>query len=160
MQRAIMLVALATLASCDSSPYDFAGNYTLSVTNHENGCGFQSWTEGDSSSSIPLTIMQNGSDVTATLEGITGTFVNGLLGDRVFTGTVSGHDIDVTLYGTRSLSQGNCTYTVNARAQATLTGDTLEGTIEYSPATNGNPDCSTIDGCLSTQAFNGTRPPP
>jgi hypothetical protein len=159
MRRASMLLALVALCSCDSSPVAIAGNYTLAVTNHDNGCNFSNWVVGDNSTGIPLTVTQNGSDVTAMLEGATGVWVEAVLGDRTFTGKVSGDKMDVTLYGTRSLTQGNCTYTVNARAVATLANDALTGSIDYTPATNGNPDCSTIDGCVSTQAFNGTRPP-
>jgi hypothetical protein len=154
-----MLVALVAVASCDSSPADVAGDYTLAVTNHENGCGFQNWTEGESSSNIPLTVTQNGRDVTAILEGVTGVWVEALLGSKTFTGGMSGHDLDVTLYGTRALTQGGCAYTVNANARATLSGDVLSGTIDYTPATNGSPDCGALEGCVTTQAFNGTRPP-
>ena len=160
MRRALMLLALLALASCDSSPVDIAGSYTLAVTNHENGCGFQNWTENESSSGIPLTVTQSGSDVTAILEGLTGTWVEALLGARTFTGDVRASEMDVTLHGTRSYTQSNCTYTVNAHAVATLSGDTLAGTIGYTPSTNGSPDCGAIEGCVSTQAFNGTRPPP
>ncbi len=160
MQRAIILLALAALASCDSSPVDFAGDYTIAVTNHDNGCGFQSWTVGDSSTGIPLTVLQDGSDVSATLEGAVGAWVDALLGGKTFTGAAGGHEMDVTLHGTRAYNDGACTYTVTARAVATLTGDTLEGTIDYTTATNGSPDCGAIEGCVSTQAFNGTRPPP
>jgi len=160
MQRAILLLALTALASCDSSPVDFAGDYTIAVTNHDNGCGFQNWTVGDSSTNIPLTVTQSGSDVTAILEGVVGTWVETILGERTFTGSASGHEMDVTLHGTRSYTQSNCTYTVNAHAVATLSGDTLAGTIGYTPSTNGSPDCGAIEGCVSTQAFNGTRPPP
>ena len=39
--------------------------------------------------------------------------------------------------------------------------DTIEGRVEYRAATTTpqNPDCSSIQGCLSFQEFNGTRPP-
>jgi hypothetical protein len=161
MHRAgFVLLTLATLASCDSSPADVAGDYTLAITNHDNGCSFQNWTVGESSSNVPLTITQNGHDVTAILEGVTGVWVEAGLGSKTFTGDVTGNALEVTLYGTRSGTQGGCAYTVNATAYATLAGDTLTGTIEYTPATNGSPDCGALEGCVSEQAFNGTRPPP
>jgi hypothetical protein len=158
-RAAVTLLALVALASCDSSPANVAGDYTLAVTDHANGCGFQNWTEGESSSNIPLTVTQNGHDVTAILEGATGVWVDAILGAKTFTGTMSGHEMDVTLYGTRSITQGGCAYTVNANAVATLSGDTLAGTIDYTTSTNGSPDCGAIEACVSTQAFNGTRPP-
>ena len=55
---------------------------------------------------------------------------------------------------------GGCSSTPTTRPSTpTLSTDTLTGTITYMPKTNGNPDCSTIDGCMNVQDFNGTRPP-
>ena len=54
----------------------------------------------------------------------------------------------------------NCTYTYNADLGGKLSGDAISGTIDYTPKTNGSPDCSSIEGCTSTQNFSGTRPPP
>ena len=161
MRRApfISLALAILLCSCDTSPVDMAGSYTLAITNHENGCGFQNWVEGESSSNVPLTITQSGNDLTAILEGATGVWVDAILGEKTFTGTASGHDLEVVLHGTRALSQGGCTYTVIATARAELSGDMLTGSIGYTPATNGSPDCGALEGCVSTQAFNGTRPP-
>jgi hypothetical protein len=31
---------------------------------------------------------------------------------------------------------------------------------DYTLAINGSPDCGALEDCVSTQAFNGTRPPP
>lgn len=148
-----------TTACGDSDPVDAAGDYTISVTNRENGCGFDNWTEGDSASNIGLTITQDGSDVTGTVTGATGTWLNLVLGDNVFRGSASGGGVTMTLFGTRSTSQGNCTYTVNATIGADADGDVLTGDILYEAATNGNPDCASLDGCASRQEFNGTRPP-
>ena len=41
----------------------------------------------------------------------------------------------------------------------TLDGDALSGDILYRAATNGHPDCAAIEGCISVQKYNGTRPP-
>jgi hypothetical protein len=82
-----------------------------------------------------------------------------VLGSHTFTGGVNGSLVQMTLYGTNSATQGNCTYTVNATLNATSMGDFLSGTIDYTNQGNGNPDCASITGCKSTQSFNGTRPP-
>jgi len=151
--------AIGLVSSCSSDPVDAAGNYTIAVTNRENGCAFANWMEGNSATNIGLTITQAGSDITGTVNGVTGSYLTLVLGDNVFHGGVDGDELEMTIYGTRSGSQGNCTYTVNATANATLDGDVLDGNIYYRAATNGNPDCSALEGCASRQQFNGTRPP-
>jgi hypothetical protein len=148
-----------TLAACSSSPADVAGSYSVNVTSRDNGCSLQNWTVGQMSSNIPVTITQDGSDVTASVTGLTGTYLDVVLGSHDFTGTIDGNDLDLTLYGTRSGTMGNCTYTYNAVLTGTLDVDTLTGQIQYQAKTNGNPDCGTLEGCASVQDFNGARPP-
>jgi hypothetical protein len=81
------------------------------------------------------------------------------LGSHTFTGDVSGNDISLKLFGTRSYTQSSCAYTINATLSGTLAGDALAGQILYTTSTNSSPDCGTIQGCKSTQAYNGSRPP-
>lgn len=45
---------MALLGGCE--PANVAGNYSVNVTNRENGCGFQNWTVGDTASNIAFTI--------------------------------------------------------------------------------------------------------
>jgi hypothetical protein len=164
-QRTVPLgLALATagalaLIACGSEPADVAGDYTLSITNGSNGCGLDNWTEGDTSTGIPFTVTQSGSQVTGTVGGTSGLFFDLWLGGRVFTGTVEENTVHLSLYGTAAKQQGNCTYTVNATVSAVSSGDVLQGQIRYTAATNGNPDCASLEGCVSSQSFNGTRPP-
>jgi hypothetical protein len=154
-----LVVGLAIVAACGGDPVDVAGEYSMAVTNRGNGCEFDDWDEGDTAQNIPLTVSQDGRDVTAQIGGLVGFFVEAALGSRTFEGVVSGDRVSMELYGTRSLSEGNCTYTINATVTGTLIGNALSGFIDYSPAHNGNPDCSSIDGCVSTQEFSGSRPP-
>jgi hypothetical protein len=137
-----------------------AGDYTVALTNHDNGCNLNNWTVGNTASGIPVTITQAGADATADVGGLAQVALDGGLGGHVFTGPVNGDDIDLTLFGTRSFNQGNCTYTYNGEIIGTLSGNTLDGEIHYSAATNSNPDCSSLQGCVSIQAFSGVRPPP
>lgn len=156
---ASLLAASLLATGCDEDPADVAGNYTLSLTNGQNGCNFANWTEGDTSTGVPLTVTQAGESITGTVGGAGGIFLNLWLGDNVYSGTVKGSDLRLTLYGTVSNQTGNCTFTVNSNVAAEINGDVLVGTIRYTAATNGNPDCAPLEGCASLQSFNGTRPP-
>ena len=140
--RLIAPVALALLGALgcgggDGDAVDASGEYTLAVTNGDNDCGFQNWTEGESSSGVPFSVVQNDDDeVTATIEGLAGGWVALVLGSRTFEGDVAGSRLDLTLFGTNSFNDAGCTYTVNGNVLATLNDDALEGTIDELRATN------------------------
>ena len=163
--RLIAPVALALLGALgcgggDGDTVDASGEYTLAVTNGDNDCGFQGWTEGESTSGVPFSVVQNDdNEVTATIEGLAGGWVTLVLGSRTFEGETSGSRLDLTLFGTNSFDQNGCAYTVNGNVLATLNDDALEGTINYEPQTNGSPDCDQLNDCATVQEFNGTRPP-
>jgi len=162
MRNTSSLLLIATLAltgACGSDPVDAAGDYTIAVTNRENGCEFDNWVEGNSAANIGLVITQDGENASGTITGATGGFLDLILGSHVYQGTVDGNDIDMTIFGTRSAVEGNCTYTINSTVAGSLSGDVLTGNIRYEAATNGNPDCASLTGCSSRQEFNGTRPP-
>lgn len=154
----MVIVSVATPA-CDGDPADVAGDYSLALTKRDNGCNFDNWTEGDSDSNVPLVITQDSSNVTGTVGSVWGAFLQAWLGSKVYTGTVDGHDLEMTIVGTNPTTSGNCTYTFNSTIDATLDGDLLEGWVEYTAATNDNSDCSAIEDCVSRHQFNGTRPP-
>lgn len=153
-----MLVAMLATLGCGEDA-NVAGNYTIAVTNGDNGCELENWMEGNTASGITATITQSGEDVTATLDGLVGAYFNAVFGSASFTGKVSGDDLALKIIGTRSATEGNCTYTYNAILNGSVDGDTLTGTIDYEAATNDQPDCAALEGCQSTQDFNGTRPP-
>ena len=153
------LIWVIACAACGGTA-NVAGDYTMALTNHDNGCNLGNWTVGDMFTGIPVTITQSGSDVTADVGGLARAALDAGLGGHVYNGNVDGNDVDLNLFGTRSLTQGNCTYTYNSEIAGALSTDTLSGEIHYTAATNNNPDCSTIQGCLSVQSFNGIRPPP
>ncbi|MBT8496164.1 MAG: hypothetical protein KJO07_24175 [Deltaproteobacteria bacterium] len=159
MRIAATIIALCALVGCDDDPADFEGNFTIAVTSRDNGCNFDNWMEGDTASNIQMTITQEGAEVTATIEGLVGAYLNLVLGDNEFNGDADGNDVVLTLFGTNSATEGNCTYTVNGVVDGELNGDVLEGQLRYEAATNGNPDCAALEGCASVQDFNGTRPP-
>jgi hypothetical protein len=156
------LLLACCVAACGGSPANVAGSYTVAITNGMNGCGFQNWTVGAQSTNIGVTVAQGDPDpsaATADVTGLTGSYLDAVLGSHTYTGSVDGNELRLKLYGTRSYTSGNCAYTINSSLAATLTGDALAGSIAYTSSTNGSPDCATIQGCTSTQQFNGTRPP-
>lgn len=157
----LLVIALAACGEVrvGSDDVDAAGNYTIAVTNGENGCMFQDWMEGNTAQGIPLTIVQDGSAVTATVEGLTGGVLQLWTGSKTFTGRVDGDRVTMTLHGTRSFTEGTCIFTVNVTASANLEGDVMTGALDYTYATNKAPDCGFRDSCHTRQAFNGTRPP-
>jgi hypothetical protein len=161
MRRCAILAITILAAACgDGSPTNVAGDYTLALTNHENGCSFQTWTVGDTTTGLPLTIVQNGTAVTGVIGGAAGTWMRLVLGSDAFAGTVTGNALHLVLNGTRAYTEGGCTYTIIGTADAEVAQDVLTGGIVYTTATNGSPDCGALAGCQSIQVFNGTRPPP
>jgi len=159
MKTLVALAVVTAVAACSGSPADVAGSYTISVTNGANGCNLATWTVGSSATNIGVTVSQDGSSATATIEGLTGAYVMAALGSRTFAGSVHGTSLDLELIGTNAQTSGNCTYTYNAILDGTIDGDVITGTITYTAATNDQPDCVGIEGCESVQDFNGTRPP-
>lgn len=153
------LILLAGLAACGSDPVDAEGDYSINVTNRENGCNFDNWTVGNTATSIPTTINQEGTSAGAEVTGLTGGYLDIILGSHVFNGTVEGDELDLRIAGTRSATTGNCTWTVDAQLLATLNGDVLTGRINYTKNGNDNSDCAPLDGCSSFQEMNGARAP-
>jgi hypothetical protein len=159
----LLTLFCASLAACGSDdPADVAGDYTVAITNRDNGCELTPWTVGDSASGISVTITQdakNKDSATATVGGVAQVFLIALAGGNTFTGSVDGDHVELKAVGTIPRSTGNCTYTYNATIDGDLDGDALTGKIHYQAATNNGTDCGTKTGCESLQDFNGTRPP-
>jgi hypothetical protein len=141
------------------APADVAGDYTAATTNEANECGFDTWNEGDTQSGIPVVVTQNGTNAELEVQGIWGGALQLAYGRNTFTGEVGGSHVHATLVGTRSVTQGNCTYSVTLELDADLTGDTLQGQVVYQPQTNHDADCEVLDSCSNVQRFNATRPP-
>jgi hypothetical protein len=157
--RAVWLPLWLCVAACGSDDVSAAGDYTVTVTSGLNGCNLPNWTAG-ATSTATVTLTQSQNDVTAVVGGVAGIVLNLGLGGNSFTGKISGSDLDLHLFGTRSNTTGNCTYTINATIRAVVSGNMLTGQIDYKSATNGNPDCSAIANCDSFQDLDGTRASP
>lgn len=153
------LLPLCLLAACGSDPADITGDYSVAVTNADNGCELDNWTEGESASNIQVSITQNGESASAEVGGVTGGVLDFWLGGSVFTGTVDGNDFSMTIEGSNALAEGNCAYTMDAILAGSINGDAISGTISYAAQTNGGTDCGALTGCASVQEFSGVRPP-
>ena len=152
-------IALAT--GCSDDPVNVAGDYSVNITNGPNNCQFDNWTEGTSSTGISVTITQasGSSSANVSVNGVAGTYLDVILGSHQFDSSVDGQHVDGQIVGTMSGHKGNCTYQLTADLGAGLTGDTLTGTITYTPTTNHGSDCAVLDSCHNTENFNGLRPP-
>lgn len=150
---------MGLLFCCGCSAANIAGNYNVTVTDGTNGCNFPNWTQGAMSANIPFDITQQGANASGTVGGATGGLILLVEGTATFNGTVGGDVFDLKLLGMRALSMGACAYTINAEAAGTISGDTINGTIDYSAMTNGSPDCGVLTGCHSHQDFTGVRAP-
>jgi hypothetical protein len=154
------LILLALSVGCGSDPVDAEGTYSLSVTNRDNGCNLQNWTVGNSATGVAVVINQEGEDVNADIMDAGARLLfDAWLGGHVYAGTIDGDELDLELQGSKSYNTGNCAYTYNSNFLATLDGDVLTGRINYTIAGNGNTDCAALDGCITYQEMNGTRPP-
>jgi hypothetical protein len=135
-----------------------AGTYTIALTIQQNDCGILANDPGTSSTGVTVEVTQDGSNVTAKVQGAAGLALGLAMGSATFTGKVSGNSLDLSISGTVSGSSGTCAFTRNAHLVGTVAGDVLTGTVTYTFATN-KTDCGTRDTCQDTQVFNGTRPP-
>jgi hypothetical protein len=152
--------ALVVLAACGGgSDANVAGNYTMALTNRDNGCNFAGYTVG-AQNTVGVNITQNKSDLTATVTGGGGFLLALVVGSNVYTGGVDGDDVDLEIIGNIAMNSGNCAFTYNSEIHATADGNSMSGRIEYRAVTNMNSDCAAITGCLTFQEFAGSRPPP
>ncbi len=158
--RTIPLVLLAAVAcsSSNSPPADVAGNYTVSVTNGQNGCSIANFTPGAMSTGVTVAVTQSGSQVSANVMGFSGLALTLGVGSSTLVGQLSGSQ--ATLGASANHTQGGCTYTTTATANITWNGNTMQGTISYTDSGNGSSDCGVLQACTSEQSFAGSRPPP
>ncbi len=157
IRRIVPWALLLMAAGC--APADVAGNYSLAVTNGENGCEVDGWTVGESNANVPAVITQTDGDAQVEVQGVSGAFLNLVVGSNRFVGGVGGDRITADLIGDNSGREGERSFTWTIELDATVTGDVIEGELLWRPVTNAHPDCGRLEMCRNRQAFNGTRPP-
>lgn len=155
----ILATLLPCVLACGGDPADVSGDYTIALTNRDNGCELENYVEGNSATNIAVSITQDGATASADVMGLAGGALDLALGGHVYEGEVDGNDLFLEIFGSRGQTRGNCTFTFNSEIDASISGDTLTGVINYKAATVGNPDCAELEGCVTFQEFNGTRPP-
>lgn len=153
-----LIGSLTLLASCGGDPANVAGTYTINLTSGPNGCELEGWTEGATTSAVPVVITQDGSSVTVTVQGVAAGYLDLVVGSHVFEGAVSGDHIDAMLTG-RTGSEGSCAFTQFVALDADLDGDVLTGALRWYAQTNGLEECGILNSCENTQQLNGARPP-
>jgi hypothetical protein len=142
----------------DQPPADFAGAYTLTMTQGENRCmvDIEGWTEGAVTSDIPLTISQNGRSFDLTVDGTAGLFLEFFLGSKTIVGTVDGITTTLSYTGTRlqTLETPPCEYYLNASGGAFLVDDLLEGHLDLLAA---GATCDELMDCRLPILLSGVR---
>jgi hypothetical protein len=143
------------------TPANVAGDYTVTLTNVHNDCETMAdkWMDGAMSEGVPFSITQKGVHITAETMGASAIYFLALTGTIPFEGEIHGNHFLLINYGSRIYDYGACTYTINATVEGDIDGDTIAGTLVYSPDVAGNPDCEAY-ACQAEQTFTGTRPAP
>jgi hypothetical protein len=154
----LVVAGVLVLGACaGDTAADVEGTYTVATTNRDDACNL-GWVVGQTNSGIMVVITQNGGSAVAEVKGLAVVGLDAVIGTSTFSGSVSGDAVDLFAAGTKSKMTGNCTYTMDGRINATLTGDALQGTIRYIANTNTASDCAAVK-CTSQQDFSGSRPP-
>jgi hypothetical protein len=154
----LAMTACSGSSSSSALPADLSGQYSLSVTNTDNGCNYATWTIGNTAQNVPFSVSQSGADVSGTVQGAAAAYF-AVLGIGTLQGTVNGSSASLTAVGTNAVKQGTCSFFVRATVDMTLTGNTINGTVTYSNETNNAPDCGALSTCGSHQSIAGSRPP-
>jgi len=158
--QALTATVLALMACGDGDPADVSGTYTVTITNGDNGCMTDGWTDGESTEGIRVTVTQTDGEVAAVVEGLVGTYLTAVLGSNRFQGRAVGNRLDLTLIGTNEAMIPSCRFTTDAFLNARVDGQFIEGTITYEPSTDGAAGCGLLDSCSNEQTLVGTRPLP
>jgi hypothetical protein len=155
------LVALAAVAACAGEPAVGSsgptGIYPLTIQNGANGCHFAVWTEGQSlGASLGITRDLESRAITGQLDGLPLDWLL-MLGPTGMAGMFIDGEVTLRLTGSRDVVDGDCTYRVIVDLHGTLEGELLAGEMTWTIATGGAPECASLAGCASQQAFSGMR---
>src|SRR3954451_15024074 len=128
---------------------DVSGTYNGPVTNGANSCPGL-WNSGMTNDAV-VTVAQTGSNVSIQVKGAAGLLLQAGFGTNSFAGAVNGTHVEAAIIGSVSAARGGCMYTSNGSLSADLDGNTLAGSITYTPQTNNHADCTSmqVTGCSS-----------
>jgi hypothetical protein len=140
-------------------PVDFTGLYTGTSTNGASNCP-GTWNMGGMADG-EANLVQSGSDVQFQMQGGTGIAFLLAFGSASFSGKANGKHVDAAIVGSPTTMTGSCSYTWKGSLAGDLSGDTLNGTLTYTPnITTAHADCDTmkVTGCSRVASFGYTRP--
>lgn len=162
--RGSLLALSVLLAACSGSSFQastahVAGDYSVTLTNGSNGCQFTNWTVGSTVQDVHVTIEQQGTTATATVDGLAAAVFDVVLGTAAFQGSVQGESFTLTAIGSNAAKVENCSFTIKATMAGAISGDAIQGTVTYTETTNGSPDCGYRSTCSSVESFAGVRAP-
>jgi hypothetical protein len=158
--RKLFVLCLGAVACGNGVPTNFAGTYAFTASENADVCALgASWSPG-SSNTFTGTFTQDGTAAQITITGATALFLNLAVGTATFQGSVSGNTFTSELIGTKSVTDGACTYTSNIAVSASLTNNVISGTISLTPVTNNDPSCGAKNSCTNTETLSGNRTGP
>lgn len=156
----LSLCSLLALPLCACAPPNVTGMYTGAVTNRDNGCMLSNFNPGDSNSGITMDVTQAGSSVSASVNGLAGVALALFTGNGdPLLGTTTLSGFNVSKVGRTPMNDGDCTFNTLVEASATLSGDSLSGTVVYRYQVTNASACGYRASCRTEQSFAFVRPP-
>ena len=165
--RALFVLSPLLVVSCSSgsdfssapAPANVRGNWTGSVQNQSSSCP-GTFNVG-ASVAIDVTVTQDaGTAVSLKLTGAGGVTASLALGSDTFSGSINVDVVDATLLGSTVQKDGACNYTWKATLHAKVAGDSMSGTVIYTPQPIDAASCTAIASCSRQQSFNVTKVKP
>lgn len=154
------LTLVLAFALCACAPPDVSGTYTGAITNRDNGCMLSNFNPGAMTTGINMNVNQSGSTVTVAVEGLAGLALAAFTGNtEPMRGSTTVNGFSVSKTGTIPMNVGGCTFNTFVQANATLSGNTLNGTVTYSYQTTNAEACDYRATCRTEQSFSFVRPP-
>lgn len=158
MRTILLALVVAAVVACSGNSGDqptaqVAGNYTLTITDDQNGCNVENFTTNATQSGTMVAITQDGTSLTATAMQTMGLVLAFAAGDTL-SGTIDGSEASLT--ASSGLTQGNCAYATTVTTTIHFSDTQMQGAMLYSEMGNGSSDCA-FQQCTSTQTFTGSR---
>jgi hypothetical protein len=150
-------LSLGCGSSDSGPPVDFSGEYAGTSTNGSSTCPGQ-WTMGEVAQG-EFNLLQSGVNVQFSAQRATSLVFYAVFGIASFTGKAAGNHVEAPIVGSVMNTQGACVYTWDGTISADLVGEKLDGTLSYTPNTNGNADCDAqkVTGCTRLTSFTYIR---
>jgi hypothetical protein len=160
-RKLFVLSAFAFTCACSSTPTNFAGTYSIITTQNADDCGLPGWQAGNTSSTFAVVFTQDGTNATLTVQGLLATALDLYVGTHVFSGSVSGNTFTSEYVGSKTATDGACSYTLNIAISTSLdSNNVISGTLTITPVTNNDASCGAKNLCNNTETVSGNRTSP